>query len=157
MANYSLKYKDMFEYGSRVQRAFVERHPRNFFRISKYEYIDGDIKSLAGIDSSYIFVIGIYNGKINCIKLNEIRPDVFFNWLKTIFNPIPSTKKYDDSKDLADMLITSDRTGNVLFESKIKNSPMYRTIPSPYRTYTLDGLKYIQKLNLKDEILKELI
>jgi hypothetical protein len=58
---------------------------------------------------------------------------------------------------MSDIIINSDKSGNSLFESKIKNKTIYNQIPSPYRVYNTDGLKYIQKVTLKNTILKQIL
>lgn len=155
--NYYLKYRDIFEFGNRVQRQYVFQNPRNFYRISRYEYGDGDVKSLVGNDSSLIFVIGIYEGKINCIKLNEVRPEIFFRWFPTVFRNNITTEDIDGMNKTSDLIIFSDKTGNMLFETKIKNKQIYNQNPRPYRTYSLDGIKYIQEIKIKADILKQIL
>ncbi len=82
--NYYLQYKNTFDFGNRVQRQYLYQNPRNFYRISRYENVDGEVKSLVGNNSSIIFVIGIYENKVNCIKINEIRPQIFLRWFSTL-------------------------------------------------------------------------
>lgn len=157
MANYVLQYKNLFDYGKRVTKQFIKMHPRNFYRISRYEYSDGDTKSLAGIDSSIVFVIGVYDNKVNCIKLNEVNPDIFLRWFPSLLKLSIKVENIDSIENDSDIIIESDLSGNQLFENKIKNKPIYNVNPRPYRTYNLDGLQYIQKINLKKEILKTMI
>jgi len=155
--NYFLQYKKMFEFGSRVQRQYLFQNPRNFYRISRYENIEGDVKSLIGNESSLIFVIGIFDNKVNCIKLNEIRTEIFLRWFSTIIQNNIIFEDIDKMEKTSDILPFYDKTGNILFETKIKNKPIYNQNPSPYRTYTLDGIKYIQEIKLKTNILKQIL
>jgi len=157
MANYSLQYKNIFDFGKRTTKNIIKNNPRNFYRISKYQYSDGDLKSLSGIDASIIFVIGVFDDKVNCIKLNEINPTVFLAWIPTLLKATLNSEMIDDSEMDSDFIINSDKTGNQLFENKIKNKPIYNVNPRPYRTYNLDGLQYIQQINLKKELLKTMI
>jgi hypothetical protein len=60
-------------------------------------------------------------------------------------------------KTLDEIIIPTDRAGNRLFESKIKGKSIYTNDPRPYRTYTIDGLKYIQEIKLKKDFIKSLI
>jgi hypothetical protein len=155
--NYYNRYLSLFEFEKRTQSNYVKMNPKNFYRISKYEYSDGDVKSLVGRDSSLIFVVGVYEDKINCIKLNEVLPEIFIEWVSTILKPDIINEDIDNMKIFSEVVIPSDRSGNVLFNSKIKTNRIYKQKPTPYRTYNLDGLKYIQKINLKKEIIKSLL
>jgi hypothetical protein len=155
--NYYNRYKDVFNFENRVSSQFVKMNPRNFYRISRYEYSDGDVKSLAGIDSSLIFVIGVFEEKVNCIKLNEVRPEIFMRWFSTILKPSINEGDIDSSTTINDLIITDSISGNKLFESKIKTHPIYKQEPRPYRTYNLDGLKYIQQINLKKDLIKTML
>jgi hypothetical protein len=155
--NYYLQYKNTFDFGNRVQRQYLYQNPRNFYRISRYENVDGEVKSLVGNNSSIIFVIGIYENKVNCIKINEIRPQIFLRWFSTLIKNGITVEDIDNIEKTSDILPFYDRTGNNLFESKVKNKPIYIQTPNPYRTYTLDGIKYIQEIKLKNNILKQIL
>jgi hypothetical protein len=155
MANYSTEYKKYIESEVRASKSMLE--PGNLYRISSYEYSDGESRSLAGANSSIIFVFGIYEKKLNCLKLNEVKTDKFKNWLQTILKEGLKPEDVDSMKTLDEIIITTDRAGNRLFESKIKGKPIYTNDPRPYRTYTLDGLKYIQEIKLKKDFIKSLL
>ena len=155
MANYSVEYKKYIESEIRASKSSLE--PGNLYRISSYDYSDGESRSLAGINSSIIFVFGIYDKKLNCLKLNEVKTDKFKNWLQTILKEGLVPEDVDSMKTLDEIIITTDRAGNRLFESKIKGKPIYTNDPRPYRTYTLDGLKYIQEIKLKKDFIKSLL
>jgi hypothetical protein len=155
--NYYLKYMELFEVGQRVQKKYLQLNPRNFYRVSRYENVAGDVKSLTGPKSSLIFVIGTHEDKVNCLKLNEIRPAVLLKWLPTIIKDSVKVENIDEMKLLSDIIIVSDKFGNKLFESKIKGKVIYNIEPRPYRTYNLDGLKYIQEVKLKTDVLKSLL
>jgi hypothetical protein len=155
--NYYTQYVELFDFGKRTQREIVKKHPRNFYRISRYEYSDGDTKSLAGREASLIFVIGVFEDKVNCIKLNEVRPELFMRWFPTILKPSIKADDVDVTTNLKDLIIVDSIPGNKLFESKIKIHPIYKQDPRPYRTYNLDGLKYIQQINLKKDLIKTML
>ena len=155
--NYTLQYKNLFEFGNRVQRQYLFQNPRNFYKISRYETADGVVKSMIGNDVSFIFVIGVFENKVNCLKLNEIRPELFLRWFPTLIHNSVGLEEIDNMQKTSDIIIFSDRSGNTLFESKIKNKPIYNQTPNPYRTYTLDGIKYMQEIKLKNNILKQIL
>jgi hypothetical protein len=155
--NHYLRYVKLFEFGKRVQKTYLKLNPRNFYRVSRYEYADGDVKSLTGKNSSLIFVIGIYEDKVNCIKLNDVRLEIFLRWFPTLLKPIVTEADVDTMEAVSDLIIDVDRSGKTLFESKIKGRSIYNANPRPYRTYNLDGLQYIQQISLKNEILKGML
>jgi hypothetical protein len=155
MANYSAEYKKYIESEVRSSKSMLE--PGNLYRISSYEYSDGEARSLAGANSSIIFVFGIYEKKLNCLKLNEVKTDKFKAWLQTILKQGLKSEDIDSMKTLDEIIIPTDRAGNRLFESKIKGKSIYTNDPRPYRTYTIDGLKYIQEIKLKKDFIKSLI
>jgi hypothetical protein len=155
MANYSAEYKKYIESEVRTSKSMLE--PGNLYRISSYEYSDGESRSLAGVNSSIIFVFGIYEKKINCLKLNEVKTDKFKSWLQSILKQGLKSEDIDSMKSLDELIIQSDRAGNKLFESKIKGKPIYINDPRPYRTYTIDGLKFIQEIKLKKDFIKSLL
>ena len=155
MANYSVEYKKYIESEIRSSKSMLE--PGNLYRISSYDYSDGETRSLAGINSSIIFVFGIYEKKLNCLKLNEVKTDKFKTWLQTILKQGLKSEDIDSMKTLDEIIIPTDRAGNRLFESKIKGKPIYINDPRPYRTYNMEGLKYIKEVKLKADFLKSLI
>jgi hypothetical protein len=114
MANYSVEYKKYIESEIRSSKSMLE--PGNLYRISSYDYSDGETRSLAGINSSIIFVFGIYEKKLNCLKLNEVKTDKFKTWLQTILKQGLKSEDIDSMKTLDEIIIPTDRAGNRLFE-----------------------------------------
>lgn len=155
--NHYLRYMKLFEFGKRVQRGYLKLNPRNFYRVSRYEYADGDVKSLTGNNSSLIFVIGVHDDKVNCIKLNEVSVEIFSRWFPTILRAAIKTEDIDKMEMTSDLIVESDKSGNGFFSSKIKGNAIYNVNPRPYRTYNLDGLQYIQEIKLKKETLTEFL
>ena len=155
--NHYLRYVKLFEFGKRVQKGYLKLNPRNFYRVSRYEYADGDVKSLTGNNSSLIFVLGVHDEKVNCIKLNEVGLEIFMRWFPTLLKPTIKGEDVDKMEMISDLIIEGDRSGKTLFESKVKTNAIYKANPRPYRTYNLDGLQYIQEMKLKSETLKEML
>jgi hypothetical protein len=158
--SFIIQYKPFIEKEERISKAFIK--PLEIYRISTYKYADGDIKSLAGNASSLVFSIGIYEKKFNCIKLSEIRPDMFFKFMSKLKNKSLTEQKIDDSQFLYDLMIEigSDRSGKVVYDRFIKNSSEFKILKdryNPYRTYNLEGLVYIQRVNLKKDYLKSIL
>jgi hypothetical protein len=128
--------------------------PKNIYKLNVYEYSDGKIKTLSGIRTSIIFLLGIHQKKLICIKISDMKPELFFNWLSKLFKKELSHESFDKATRLEDLLMVSDLAGNLLF-SKFKSSPLYRLEPSVYRTYSMTGIKNIEQLDLKKDILKK--
>lgn len=149
---FTLQYKPLIESEKRASKTSLR--PRNVYRISSYEYADGEQRSLTGQKSSLIFLIGIYDKKLISLKLSEIKPDIFFKWLKTIQLKNLTNQQIDESKSLEELVILDSKTGNKIFDGYVKGKSIYNRKPSPYRTYNLDGIKYIQEVNFKKDILK---
>jgi hypothetical protein len=150
-----MSYSKFIDKEARVSKSLIT--PGNLYRISSYNYADGETRPLAGPNSSLIFVFGIHDNKLNCLKLNDVSPEIFKNWLKTLLKPTLKNEDIDSMKRLEDIIIESDIQGNTLFESKIKGKSIYNTNPRPYRTYNITGLNYIQEVKLKSDFLKSLL
>lgn len=154
------QYKPLIEKEERISKALIK--PLEIYRISSYKYTDGGIKSLAGTSASLVFSIGVHDKKFNCIKISDIKPDLFFKFMGNLKNKTLTEQKIDDSKFLYDLMIEigSDRSGKVVYERFIKNSSEFKTLKTqynPYRTYNLEGLVYIQRVNLKKDYLKSIL
>jgi hypothetical protein len=154
------QYKPFIEKEERVAKLYIK--PLEIYRISTYKYADGDIKSLAGIKSALVFSIGIYEKKFNCIKISEIRPDLFFKFMKKLKNKSLTEQKIDEAQFLYDLMIEygSDKSGKIIYDRYIKNSTEFRILKNqtnPYRTYNLEGLIYVQRVTLKKDSLKSIL
>ena len=157
---FSTQYKPFIEKEERISKNFIK--PLEIYRISTYKYAEGNITSLAGSKSALVFSIGTYDGKFNCIKISEVRPDLFFRFMSTLKNKSLTEQKIDDSKFLYDLMIEygSDKSGKLIYDRHIKNSSQFRNLKNqynPYRTYNLDGLIYVQRVNLKKDYLKNIL
>jgi hypothetical protein len=150
---FSLQYTKFIESEEPVAKSKVL--PRNIYKISSYKYADGKQKTLSGIDTAYIFVLGIFDKKISCIKMSEIKPDKFFNFLKPIFKKGLTEENWNSAKQLEDLLILGDKQGKKMVNLVQQNSAIYNNNPNPYRTYTLTGIKQISEVKIKTDILKK--
>ena len=155
--NHYLRYVKLFEFGKRVQKGYLKLNPRNFYRVSRYEYADGDVKSLTGNNSSLIFVLGVHDEKVNCIKLNEVGLEIFKRWFPTLIKPTIKSEEVDSMEMISDLIIDGDITAYSLHVQVEKTNAIYKVNPRPYRTYNLDGLQYIKEIKLKSETLKEML
>ena len=111
------QYKEILKAEVRVSRN--EIRPRNIYRISTYKGSTPITK--VGEETRLVFVIGrIGNDKIHCIKLNDIRPIYFTQFINKLRDkrlPIPSDAQ------LEAILKTFSRDGKLLFENYVKNNP----------------------------------
>lgn len=129
--------------------------PKNIYKIIYYQYADGTSKSLSGPETTYVFVIGIYDKKLVCLKISEIQPDKFFIWLKSIFQKSLTNKKIDESNKLEEITIRSDRNGSTLYSRYISGKAIITQTKNPYRTYNMDGIRQISEVVIKKDTLKE--
>jgi hypothetical protein len=150
---FSARYLPFIDVEEAVSKTLVR--PRNVYKIISYEYIDGKTKTLTGPKISYVFVLGIFEKKLNCIKISEIRPDKFFEWFKTLFKKALTEEKVMEAERLEDLIVFGDRQGNKLFNTYVKGKQIYNQNPCPYRTYNLDGIRQISEIKFKKEILRQ--
>jgi hypothetical protein len=129
--------------------------PKNIYKISTYEYADGTKKSFSGTKTSIVFVIGIYDKKISCLKISEMPSNAFFNWLKSISIKNLEEERIDELQTLDEILIRSDRPGNKIFNSYIKSNTIYNRNPNIYRTYIIKNIGSVSEIKLKKEVLME--
>ena len=144
------QYLQFLKPEKRVPKAQLKQG--NIYRIVRY---GGDTKR--GINARYVFVIGrvIDKGriKIHCLKINDIRPPLLINFLKSLRNTTQITENYFD---LSSLLKSFDREGSRLFDGFIKNNKqIYNRALGNYRTYFVDKLQYISEVKFEyEELLK---
>ena len=150
---FSLQYKPFIEKEDPISKILVR--PKNIYKIVYYQYADGTAKTLSGPKTAYVFVIGIYDKKLICLKISEMRPDKFFLWLKGIFQKSLTNERIDESKRLDEITIRSDRNGNALFSRYVKGKAIVTQGKNPYRTYNMDGIQQISEITISKDTLKE--
>ena len=144
------QYLQFLKPEKRVPKAQLKQG--NIYRIVRY---GGDTKR--GINARYVFVIGrvIDKGriKVHCLKINDIRPAIFINFLKELRNTKLITENYFA---LSSLLKSFDREGSRLFNGYIKNNKqVYNRALGNYRTYFVDKLQYISEVKFEyEELLK---
>ena len=152
---YSRLYVPLIESERRIGKSLVR--PRNIYRIAVYKYADGTQKTLSGIYTSLVFVIGIHDKKIHCLKFGEIRPVLFLRWLSLVMKYGVVEDDILTAKHLKDVIIKSDITGHQIFKGYVKTRRIYKIEPSIYRTYNLSGIKQITEVKIKNSFLLEAI
>lgn len=123
--------------------------PRKVYKIVTYQYRDGSLKTLTGTKTSYVFLLGITPDRVlNCIKISEVQPIKFFNWLKLQLVP---NIDYDqivqkiNSNELHEIVNKDTRIGTKIFQ-KLKPNQIYNQQPGSYRTYFLSKVKAIEEV-----------
>ena len=150
---FSLQYKPLILSEESVSKSQIL--PRNIYRITSYQYVDGTTKTLSGTKTSIIFAIGITpDKKLTCIKISDIKPDKFFKWLKPLFKKGLTESDWTTEQKLGQLLILGDKQGSKVFNQFVKTNPIYSKEPSLYRTYNISGIKQIQEIRIKSDILK---
>jgi hypothetical protein len=153
---FSLQYKPLIESESSLSKTMVR--PRNIYRINSYKYSDGKTKSLAGVETSIVFVIGISPEKVvSCLKISLIKPDIFFKWLKKLVRAGLSEEEIQNTELLEDLIVLDAKDGKKIFNQFVKPSRLYVHNPPAYRTYLLKNIKNIEEVNIKKEILLKYI
>ena len=145
------QYKEILKAEVRVSRN--EIRPRDIYRISTYKGSTPITK--VGEETRLVFVIGrIGNDKIHCIKLNDIRPIYFTQFINKLRDkrlPIPSDAQ------LEAILKTFSRDGKLLFENYVKNNPrIYSPSLSTYRVYSLKDIVNVYEMRFEDDILQKM-
>lgn len=147
------QYRNLIESEKKVSKALIK--PRNIYRILVYEYADGTTKSLAGPKATLVFVIGVFQKQIFCLKISEIRPDKFFKWLKKVFKKPLTDEEIDKAEHLMEVLVLGDRGGSKIYSSYVKPSTIAKGSINPYRTYNLSGINVVQEVSIKKAVLKQ--
>ena len=152
---YARLYLPFIESEYKIGKGLVK--PRNIYKIQSYEYADGTVKTMTGVKASYVFVIGIYNKQLTCVKFSEVTPTIFKLWFKDLFKRGLKEKEIDEAKELSELLHKGNRTGGSFFSSYIKSETIYKGKIPTYRTYLLDNINQIKAVNLKKDFIKELL
>jgi hypothetical protein len=148
--SYTRQYKSFLKPEKRISRSQIK--PRNIYRITTYT--GGDPVTKSGEDARYVFVIGIVDGKAHCIKLNEIKPLDFTNFINKLRD-----KRIPIGSDQMLMLLLKKFSvdGKSLFESYIKNdSKIYSSKLGNYRTYLLESIQNVYEIRFEEDFLREL-
>ena len=148
--SHTREYKTFLKPERRIPRSQIR--PRNIYRITTYK--GGDPVTKSGDAARYVFVVGIVDGKAHCIKLNDIRPLDFTNFINKLRDkriPIGS----DQALEL--LLKRFSKDGKGLFESYIKNnSKVYSKELSNYRTYKLESIQNVYEIRFEEDFLRQL-
>jgi hypothetical protein len=148
--NYAPQYRGYIDVGSRISKTDIK--PYGIYKISTYKYADGDSQTLRGTEETLIFVTGIYQRKVSAIKLSNVQPIKFLNWLKRVVG----VNSYTEGKKRIDELKTPfDIGGNRIYDSYIRNNKDFVAKGAAYRTYNLDGIQYATEVFLNERTLRQ--
>jgi hypothetical protein len=150
--NFSRQYKQFIQKEERVSRTRIE--PNNVYRISTYKYSDGKTRSLKGVDETLIFVTGMYKKTIYGLKLSKIKPNHFFEWTKKIVSQKDVLNEDVELIKFSQLSPPIDMTGDRFYNTYVKNSAILKKPQIPYRSYKLEGIKYVSEVYFKKEILE---
>lgn len=151
--NFSVLYKPLIEEEISISKTLIR--PRNIYKINSYTYKDGNTKTLAGVETALVFVLGISPDKtVSCIKISLVKPELFKRWFKKIFKKGLSDAEFDSAEKLEELLVLDNRDGRKLFNQFLQNDRLYKIDPSIYRTYIMKNIKSIEEVRFKKEILK---
>lgn len=126
--------------------------PRNVYSIKSYTNVNGETKSYTGANAAIVFVIGIAEQKIWCLKLTDVRPVIFWKWLKPM---LKKNIKVDNTiQKLEDLLLVDTRNGKKVFENFVKGKQIYNIEPSAFRSYNLKGVNLAKELKFDLNFLK---
>lgn len=148
--SYTRNYREIMQPEARIGRNTIK--PRNIYRISTYTGSKPITKT--GDDSRWIFVIGIVDEKVHCIRLNDIKPLEFTNFIGKIRD-----KRIPIKRDqlLSLLLKKFNKNGKDLFEQHIKNdTSVYKIGHSTYRIYKLEKIRYIWEIRFEEDMLQEI-
>ena len=147
---YTRQYKSFLKPEKRISKSLIK--PRNIYRITTYK--GGTPPTKSGENARYVFVVGIVDGKVHCIKLNDIKPLDFTNFINKLRD-----KRIPIGSDQMLMLLLKKFSidGKALFESYIKNnSKIYSSSLKNYRTYLLNSIQNVYEIRFEEDFLREL-
>lgn len=148
---YTLQYNKLVESEKPIARNRVL--PRNLYRIKSYTYTDGTHENLTGLNSAIVFVFGRDADTLYCLKINEVRPIKFFEWLQRIV--AHKAIDWDNVEELREAIIQSDRAGKNIWKRHIYAKSPYILPASIYRTYKISSITSINEVYLKTDVLKK--
>lgn len=131
----------------------------NFYKVVVYKYaVDGKTRTLTGLSTSYIFLIGRFVDKqvrFPAIKLKHVNPENFFDALKPAMRLPISEDEILDSVNLEEfrmLLRKFPADGSPLYEILKRKPLVYK---DNYREYKMTSIKSVDLITIDMEYLKE--
>jgi hypothetical protein len=143
--DYRLRYKEILTKGRTISKNNIE--PRNIYRIQTYR--GGDPNS----SERFVFVVGIVENKIHCLKLNEIPPKDFISFLNRI---VDKRVKLDESVSVNEIVKKFNDNGKDIFEYHIKGFPqVYNRTLKSYRIYKSEKISNVSEMFFESGLLEK--
>lgn len=136
----------------RVRASRNSVSPLNIYAISRYKDRKDSVKSKTGDSSSLVFLLGVHEGNLNCIKLNDLNPKTFFNWTKKFQKN--GKIKMQNIEQFKDVFKNFSSNGKALFEGYVKRDKRIYT-PKTYRMYRVNGIQNIQEVMITPTALQQ--
>jgi len=153
MINQAPKYRGLLDVGGRIPRQSIT--PYGIYKISTYNYVGEGRQTLRGTEETLIFVTGIYQRKVSALKLSNIPPVQFLNWLRKVVGRGSYTGSTNENVRIDELKTPFDIGGNRIYDSYIKNNKDFVQKGAAYRTYNLDGIQYATEVFLKKNVLEK--
>jgi len=150
--NYASQYRTFIDIGSRITKGSIQ--PYGLYKLSTYKYVDEGRKTLRGSEETLIFVTGIYEKKVQALKLSNIPPVKFLRWFKQVANNTYKDSGLDQIP-LYSFEKPMDVGGNRIYDTYIKNNRDFVAKGAAFRTYKLDGIQYATEVFLKKNVLEQ--
>lgn len=144
--SYTAEYKQLLRNSRTISKSNIK--PRNMYKIQTYSGSD------PASTERYVFVIGIVDDNLHCLKLNEIPSKSFISFLHNIID-----KRIDITENtiLSDITKKYKSNGSDLFEKHIKNdSKIYSKQIQSYRVYKIDKIRTITQVFFEQGLLEEM-
>jgi hypothetical protein len=129
--------------------------PGNFYKVIVYKYAaDGKTRTLSGLSTSYIFLLGKYIDKqvrFPAIKLKHVNPEQFFTALKILMGPV-NEEKINELEEFRFLLRKFQADGAPIF-NVLKTKPLI--YEGNYREYKMTSIKSVEILNIDKEYLRD--
>jgi hypothetical protein len=133
--------------------------PGNFYKIVVYKYAaDGKTRTLTGLSTSYIFLIGRFvdkKVKFPAIKLKHVNPELFFDALKPAMAQPITESEILDSVNLEEfrLLLRKFPSDGAPLYQILKRKPLVYT--DNYREYKMTSIKSVDLITIDMEYLKD--
>lgn len=150
--NYASQYRTFIDIGSRVPKGSIQ--PYGIYKLSTYKYVDEGRKTLRGSEETLIFVTGIYEKKVQALKLSNIPPVKFLRWFKNVANNTYVDNGLD-TIPLYSFEKPMDIGGNRIYDTYIKNNREFVAKGAAFRTYKLEGIQYTTEVFLKKNVIEQ--
>jgi hypothetical protein len=133
--------------------------PGNFYKVVVYKYaVDGKTRTLTGLSTSYIFLIGRFVDKkviFPAIKLKHVSPEIFFDALQPALKLPINENEIIDSVNMEEfrmLLRKFPADGSPLYEILKRKPLVYK---DNYREYKMTSIKSVDLITIDMEYLKD--